>query len=175
MNDKFKPALIGGVIVGLLSAVPIINFVNACCCLWAILGGLVASFLYIKKSPTAVSAGDGAILGALAGTVGAAIYVVVGIPINIALRGTMNEFFISSMERVDPTQAELIRQMMQADVSVLSVIIQGIILAFLLIVFSTIGGLLAIPIFERRKGAPNMPPPPQDFGGGPAGTYGTGL
>ena len=84
MNNKLKPALIGGVLLGLLSAIPVVNLVNVCCCLWALIGGLLASYLYIKNSPVPASAGDGAILGALAGLVGAVIVVVIGIPIRLA-------------------------------------------------------------------------------------------
>jgi hypothetical protein len=39
-----------------------------------------------------------------------------------------------------------------------------------------VGGLLGVPIFEKRKDTPNMPPPPQNFGGNPApGGYGSGV
>jgi len=66
MNNKLKPALLGGLIVGLLSAIP---FINYCCCIWAIGGGALAGFLYIKSSPTPVPTGDGAIVASLGGTV----------------------------------------------------------------------------------------------------------
>ena len=78
MNNKLKPALLGGLIVGLLSAIP---FINYCCCIWAIGGGLLAGMLYIKESPTQVPTGDGAIVGALAGVVGGLIYLIIGLPI----------------------------------------------------------------------------------------------
>jgi len=41
--NKLKPAVLGGLVVGILSAIP---FVNYCCCLWAIGGGLLAGMLY---------------------------------------------------------------------------------------------------------------------------------
>src|SRR5437660_2320519 len=174
MNNKLKPAIIGGLVVGLLSAIPFVNLLNVCCCLWAILGGALASYIYIKATPTPVRAGDGAILGLLAGVVGAAIYIVIGIPINILLRGTMNAILLSMFERVNPAQVEMMRAMM-TEQTVLSVIIRGLFGAFLLLIFSTIGGLLGIPIFEKRKGDATPPPPPQSFGGGqPGGGYGAG-
>jgi hypothetical protein len=77
--NKFKPALLGGLIVGLLSAIPILNY---CCCVWAIGGGGLASYLYIKSSPTRVNTGDGAMLGGLAGLIGAVLYLIVGVPIS---------------------------------------------------------------------------------------------
>ena len=59
MNNKMKPALLGGLIVGLLSAIPIVNY---CCCIWGIGGGALAAYLYIKDSPVPVKAGDGAMI-----------------------------------------------------------------------------------------------------------------
>src|ERR1044072_3178474 len=61
--NKLKPALLGGLIVGLLSAIPVVNY---CCCIWGIGGGGLASYLYIKSSPTKISTGDGAMLGGAA-------------------------------------------------------------------------------------------------------------
>src|SRR5262245_52609073 len=82
MNNKMKAALLGGLIVGVLSVIVAqIPFVSACCCLWGIGGGAVAGLIYIKGSPIRVSVGDGAMVGALAGVVGAVIYMIIGIPI----------------------------------------------------------------------------------------------
>jgi len=160
MNNKLKPALIGGVLLGLLSAIPVVNLVNICCCLWALIGGLLASYLYIKNSPVPARAGDGAILGALAGLVGAVIVVVIGIPISIIAGGITRELLIRLIENVNPGQAEAIRIQMEAGSTIPGAILNGIILAVLLVIFSTIGGLLGVPIFEKRKG-PIPPPPPQ--------------
>ena len=160
MNNKLKPALIGGVVLGLLSVIPLVNLVNICCCLWALLGGLLASYLYIKNSPVPARAGDGAILGALAGLVGAVIVVIIGIPISIIAGGITRELLIRLIENLNPGQAEAIRTQMEAGSTIPGAILNGIILAVLLVIFSTIGGLLGVPIFEKRKG-PIPPPPPQ--------------
>ncbi len=160
MNNKLKPALIGGVLLGLLSAIPVVNLVNICCCLWALIGGLLASYLYIKNSPVPARPGDGAILGALAGLVGAVIVVIIGIPISIVAGGITRELLIRLIENLNPGQAEAIRTQMEAGSTIPGAILNGIILAVLLVIFSTIGGLLGVPIFEKRKG-PIPPPPPQ--------------
>ena len=168
MNNKLKPALVGGVVLGLLSVIPFVNVVNVCCCLWAILGGMLATFLYVKGSPTPATPGDGAILGALAGVVGALISLILGIPISLAMGPTMRNMVISLLARVDPRQAELMREQIEAAGSSIGpVIINALILAVLLFVFSIIGGLLGVPIFEKRKAA--LPPPPPSTGGGPGG------
>lgn len=166
MNNKLKPAVIGGVVLGLLSAIPFVNFVNLCCCAWAILGGLLASYLYVKNSPTPANAGDGAIIGAIAGGIGAAIYLVIGIPLALVSGAAMREMMISLLAKFDPRQADLFRGAAMQGESVASTIIQGFIGALLLVVFAIIGGLIGIAIFEKRKGGGPVPPPPPPAPGG---------
>jgi CDP-diglyceride synthetase len=176
MNNKLKPAIIGGVVIGLLSVIPFVNWVNFCCCLWAILGGVLASYLYIKNSPTPASPGDGAILGVLAGVVAAVIAIVVGIPLSILTSGLVTGLLVSLIENVDPSQAEMMRRQMIAGQTVAGAIVNGIILAILLVIFSTLGGLLGIPLFEKRKRDTLTPPPAQNFGGGAGpGNFGSGV
>jgi hypothetical protein len=143
--NKLKPALLGGLVVGLLSAIPVLNY---CCCIWGIGGGGLAGFLYIKDSPTPVRPGDGAMIGALAGLVGGLIYLLVGVPIAYFTgAAAMEEAFARSGVQIPVTGALLF-------------IVVGLLAAVCLIVLSVIGGLLAIPIFEKRKnGAPPMSPP----------------
>ena len=163
MNNKLKPAIIGGVVLGLLSVIPFVNWANLCCCLWALLGGALASYLYIKNSPVPATPGDGAILGAMAGVVGAVISVVIGIPVSILTSGLMIGILVRLMESVNPSQAEMMRAQIEAGQSVVGAIVNGLIVAVLLVIFSTLGGLIGIPIFEKRK-RDVMPPPPQNFG-----------
>lgn len=165
MDNKVKPAVIGGVVLGVLSAIPFVNFVNLCCCLWAILGGMLASYLYVKNSSNPASAGDGAIVGAIAGAVGAVISLIVGIPLSIVSGAAMRGVLISLVERANPEQAEMVRQQMEASgQSIAGAIVNGLIGAVLLFVFAVVGGLIGIPLFEKRKDG-SMPPPPPNMGG----------
>ncbi len=151
MTNKLKPALLGGLVAGILSVIPI---VSTCCCLWAILGGMLACFLYIRSSASPVSTGEGAGLGAMAGAIGALIYLIIGLPIALIFGvGQMEEVFRRSGVEIPLGGIAL------ALLSVFLVIV-------LILIFSTLGGILGVPIFEKRKGAPPPPPPPQDFGGG---------
>ena len=169
MNNKLKPALIGGVVLGLLSAIPFISAANLCCCLWAILGGMLATNLYIKSSPTPVNPGDGAILGALAGVVGGVIAFVLGVPIAYAMGPTMRNLMVSLIENMDPQQAEMMRRQLEASGDAIApLLVQGLITSVLLFLFAIIGGLLGVPIFEKRKGG-GPPPPPINVGGAPGG------
>jgi uncharacterized protein YneF (UPF0154 family) len=147
--NKFKPALLGGLIVGLLSAIPILNY---CCCVWAIGGGGLASYLYIKSSPTRVNTGDGAMLGGLAGLIGAVLYLIVGVPISYFVGAAQMEEAMARMNVELPFTGFLL---------FLGV---GLLIGLFLLVLSVIGGLIAVPVFEKRTDAP-PPPPPQDFVG----------
>src|SRR5688500_9270266 len=137
MNNKLKPALLGGLIVGLLSAIP---FINYCCCIWSIGGGALAAYLYIKSSPMPVSTGDGAMVGGLAGVFGGIIYLVIGLPIAIL-------FGMAAM------QDQLTRSGVELPFSgVVLMIVSGIIGAIFLAVLATLGGIIGVAIFEKRKG-----------------------
>lgn len=172
MNNKLKPALIGGVAIGLLSVIPFVSMANLCCCLWAILGGMLATYLYVKNSATPVNAGDGAILGGLAGLVGAAISVILGVPIALAMGPTMRNMIVSLLQNVDPQQAEMMRRQFEASGDAIApLIIQSLIGAVLLFIFAIVGGLIGVPIFEKRKGV-TAPPPPPNTGAGPGGYVG---
>ncbi|HEY0006661.1 MAG TPA: hypothetical protein VGB17_17900 [Pyrinomonadaceae bacterium] len=180
MNNKLQPALIGGVLLGLLSAIPFINIAN-CCCLWVLLGGALATYLYIKRSPVAVSVGEGAQLGAMAGLIGAFINLIVGLPLNLLVRNPMLGLITGMLERLNPDQAEIFRRQMEMQYSMplsqqLLLALPGALFGFLMVVvFATIGGLIAVPIFEKRKGGPDAPPPPPSFGGPAGGSYGGGV
>ena len=170
MNNKLKPALIGGIFIGVLSVIPFVSAANLCCCLWAILGGMLATYLYVKNSPTPASAGDGAVVGVIAGAIGALISVILGVPIAIAMGPVMQNMIVNLLQNVDPSQADLMRRQFEASGNAIApLIIQSLIGAGLLFVFAILGGLLGVPIFEKRKGAP--PPPPTFNAGGSPGGY----
>ena len=147
--NKLKPALLGGLIVGILSAIPIAHY---CCVIWAIAGGGLAVMLYIKSSPVPIKTGDGAVLGALAGVIGALLYLIIGVPVAYFIsKDAMEEGFRQANVQLPFTGALLF-------------VVYGLMVALILLVCAVIGGLIAVPIFEKRKnGTP--PPPPQDYTG----------
>ncbi len=81
---KLQPALLGGVAIGVLSALPVINLAN-CCCAWILFGGALAAYLMQQNHPEPIMIGDGAIVGLLAGVVGAFVWLIVSIPIGVAM------------------------------------------------------------------------------------------
>jgi len=68
--DILRPALIGGLIGGLLSVLPPFCCLNCCCCLNFVLAGVIAGGIYAKRAATInwlPQAGEGASVGVLAG------------------------------------------------------------------------------------------------------------
>jgi hypothetical protein len=179
MNNKLRAVLFGGVVIGLLSGIPYVRLVNVICCLWVIVGGALASYLYIKKSPTAVNVGEGAMLGAMAGAIGTVIELIVGIPLTILTGNPESKFFLDLLERVDPQRAESYRQMVEEAMKrpfleqfVYAVFSWRTLLTLLItVVFALVGGLVAVPLFEKRKEDAGPPPPPPQFGGTPGDIY----
>lgn len=164
MNSKLRAGLLGGLLMGLLSAVtvvPQVPFVRFICCIWAMLGGVVAAYLYSKRSPTPARIGDGVAVGAIAGAVGAVISLVA--------------FVLVSLYVTDRTQAE--EQLARAGLNITyaSVIWLIAALAFILqVIQALVGGIIGVALFERRGeegSGPPPPPPPPYYGGPPAPTY----
>src|SRR5215218_3417883 len=169
MNDKLKPAIIGGVILGVLSAIPA---VNTCCCIWALVGGLIAANMYIKSSPNPVTPADGAIVGAIAGAVGAVLIIVVGIPLQLIFGAAMSSMMGGIMQNADPSQSAQLQAAMAGGLGFGRAILNALLYSVTAVIFSAVGGLLGVALFEKRKGGPGVPPPPPPQAGGPGG-YGT--
>src|SRR5687768_9838442 len=87
MPSRLQPALFGGLFIGVLSALPFISALNACCCLWVIAGGVLTTYLLQEGSPVPVTAGPAAVSGLIAGAIGAVIGFALGALIGLMLGG----------------------------------------------------------------------------------------
>ena len=166
---KLLPALVGGLIVGLGTiGGSFIPFANLCCCLWAVIGGGVAAYMLIKRSPTLrVRTGDGATAGLLAGIVGSFIFLVIALPFMLMSWDAVTaEMLARGKAMSDPAQQESVRRMAEfmQNNAVLSSLLIWFIFAFVFMGFATLGGIIGVAIFEKRKGEPYPPqgPPPND-------------
>ena len=82
-SSKLQAALLGGLLLGVLSALPIVKMGNACCCLWVLAGGAVAAYLLQHGQADPITSSDGAGVGFLAGVFGAVVWQVIALPIQI--------------------------------------------------------------------------------------------
>lgn len=150
-TEKTQPALVGGLVVGVLSALPIISAGNLCCCLWATSGGAVAAYVLQQNRPTPIAQGDGALVGLLAGLVGALVYLVVSIPIAFLIAPMERVLMerISSSGNMPPEFREWARTYVGG---ALGVAVGFAVMLVVGSIFSTLGGLLGAMFF--RKEAP---------------------
>jgi hypothetical protein len=68
-----------------LSALPIVSAGNYCCCLWVVTGGLLSAYLLQQERSESLTPGDGAIVGLLAGIIGAVVQAIVAVPIELVV------------------------------------------------------------------------------------------
>lgn len=172
--SKIQPALVGGLVVGLLWSIPFLNLINFCCCLGVLIGGALASWILIKRSPVLpVSTGDGAVVGALAGVVGAGVYLVLGVPISLLFNQAGLSMLRSMIDQLDSPEFrvamdEVLRNSENQGLveRLLAALFSWLVISVISIGFSTLGGLIGVAMFEKRKGQqPPFPPTAPDYGG----------
>jgi hypothetical protein len=156
-SGRTQPVLLGGLFIGVLSALPVINAGNCCCCLWIVSGGVLAVYLRQQSLPEQLTAAEGALVGLLAGLVGGIIGAILSIPLEMML-GTYQQELVNRILETNPDVPAEVRDMMQRTVAggairgvfaVVNVAISS--------VFGLLGGLLGVAIF--KKNAPPPPPP----------------
>lgn len=72
MTPRQQSILTGAVVTGIFST-SYLSFINTVCCLGVIVGGVVAVQQFTGRTGQAMEAGDGAVIGALAGAGGAVL------------------------------------------------------------------------------------------------------
>ncbi len=152
--------LIGGGFNGVLSALPIIGTANCLCCLWVVGGGVITAWLLQQGQADPLELGEGAIGGLLAGVVGAVVYTLVWVPLQLML-GSLTGGPGGAFEMGDVDVPPEMLQMLEAMEQILSNPPLMALLAFVMmlaagLVFSTVGGLLGAFFF--RKAAPPAAP-----------------
>ena len=162
--SKIQPAVIGGVVLGLLSAIPFVNLGNCLCCLWVVGGGALAANFYIKKAPEPVSVGEGALVGLLAGLIGTVIVLFVGLPLALLTGPLMQNMIVKLYEQASPELARAMETELakQAGLSMGEKFLQMLPFQLLSLVITvamaTVGGVIGVSLFEKRKGQMGLPP-----------------
>ena len=157
---KLQPALLGGVTIGVLSALPVINFAN-CCCAWILFGGALSAYLMQQNHPEPIQVGDGAIVGLLAGVIGAFVWIIVYVPIGMMMAPFQSEMANRAMRDAAEMAPEL-RGIFE-NLSGAPVIGIGLVLSFFVMlcvstVFGMLGGLFGALLFKKQQ-PPVIPPP----------------
>jgi hypothetical protein len=161
-----KPAALGGLFIGVLSALPIVGAANCCCCLWIVSGGALAAWVAGQNQPTSVMPGEGALIGGSAGLIGALLWVPIALafdmlmaPVQQAVLGSI----LTNARDMPPEARQALEGLMQPASSFRYVI--GFIFQFFAGgIFGAIGGVLAAMFFRKdvppALGGSHVPPIP---------------
>jgi hypothetical protein len=151
--------------MGVLSALPLVAAGNLCCCLWVVSGGAIGAYLLQQNQSTPITPGDGALVGLLAGIIGAFVQFVIAIPIGILvapLERAMLQRFIEMAGSMPPEMRDALTRYtgtggeVSIGVMIVRKVAELIMWLFVGAIFSTLGGLLGAMIF-RRQSPPEQP------------------
>jgi hypothetical protein len=153
--SKHQPALLGGLFIGVLSSLPLVNLAN-CCCLWVLAGGVLVVYLQQQNTPMPIETSDAAIGGLIAGAVGGVLFCLVQAFIMRASGPLVLEQMRSQMGSQD-VPPEMMAFMERLLTGGSFVVLMFALAVPLYAVFAMLGSLLGL-VFFRKKMPPQAPP-----------------
>ena len=137
-----QPAVLGGLFIGVLSALPIVNLGNLCCCLWVVCGGVLGAYLDQQNDPRPITVGRGALAGLLSGVLGAVVWLLVSIVLTILLSPLQQRLAgnFARDARDLPPEVRTMLEFFSANPSI-GLILQFVVMLFAGVVFATLGPL----------------------------------
>lgn len=163
MGERLQPAFWGGLFIGVLSALPIVQVGNCCCCLWIVTGGVLAAYLRQQQTPYAIQASEGALVGLMSGLIGGVLTVIISIPMH-AITGPLQQSMMDWVLSRNPDMPAEFRDAIQrASGDALNPLSLTLSLVYYLVVgvvFGMLGGLLGAAVFKKNAPPPPPPPPP---------------
>ena len=156
-----QAVLLGGLFVGVLSALPIINLAN-CCCLWILGGGAIAAYLAQQQHPGPFGLMDGARVGFRAGIFGAVIWLFASTVVDLLvapLQQSAADLMLRSATDIPPEVREWLENIGNSASLPARMIIGFFFQLFIAAPFAALGGLLGAAVFGRPAAPPSMQPP----------------
>lgn len=151
MRDRLQPAFWGGLFIGVLSGLPIIEAGNACCCLWVISGGVLSVWLAQQNTTYSIRAAEGALIGVSAGLIGA----IIAFPLNLLFEDWKRDLFLRLIELTNAEIPPDFGAVLNTRAGAISRVISLLVSLVAYGIFGLLGGLLGAAIFKK-----NVPPPP---------------
>ena len=151
---KHTPALLGGLFIGVLSSLPV---VGACCCLWAVCGGMLVTYLQQQNMADPIETADAVLAGVLAGLIGAVIASIVPLVLMSMGGQTLEEMMRSAFEQNSEIPAEWRDKVLGFITGRNIALLLFVVNLPMYAVFSMLGSLLGVAFF-RKKVPPQAPP-----------------
>lgn len=152
MTPRQQSILVGAVVTGILGT-SYLFFINLLCCLGVIIGGVVATQQYTRRAQISINAGDGAVLGALAGAGGAVLQPLFNRalrPFGLGLRDIALRW-LEGMEGQPGMSPEMMQQM-QSSQSMGAILFNLVVGMIIFAIFGAIGGVIGAAIFGEEEG-----------------------
>jgi len=146
--------IVGGLFIGVLSALPIVSLGN-CCCMWIIGGGFLAAYVQQQNDPRPFTVSRGAMVGFGAGLAGAFVWLVMALIVD-TLMAPLQQRVLGDLARtardMPPEARQILRSMAEGGSPVRYVVGLALML-FFGVPFATLGGVLGAAYFR-----PDVPP-----------------
>jgi len=166
--SKWRPALLGGIAIGLISGIPVISLVNCCCCAGILGGGVFTYYLYREEHTEGMiplESSDGLILGIMAGLIGAFVQAIIHGFLILLFAGAQEELMRSIMGKIIdrleksggfPSDAidqmrDQIESSMKESNTMWGVMLSLFTSLIIYPIFAMLGGLLGYGIFRTKK------------------------
>jgi hypothetical protein len=160
-----QSVLLGGLFIGVLSALPLISVAN-CCCLWILCGGLLTVRLAQHDAAPPITPGRGAFMGLMAGVVGAFVWLIAALALDVLIapfQERMIEEMLSNAQDMPPNARAWLEMVAGRATSPLRYV-AGFAFQLCGTLFAALGGLLGAMFFRRdvppALGGDPMAPPP---------------
>ena len=150
-----QAVLLGGLFIGVLSALPFINIAN-CCCLWILAGGAVAAYLAQQEVREPLGPLTGARIGFRAGVAGAVIWLVVSLAVDAMiapLQQRAADIMLRSAADMPPDVRAWLETVGDRASAPLRFVLGFLFQLFVASPFAALGGLLGAAIFAREAPA----------------------
>jgi hypothetical protein len=153
-SNKYQPALLGGLFIGILSSLPLISALNVCCCLWVVVGGLLTTYLKQQQQPAPIETSDAVLGGLIAGVVGATLSIL-GTWAVLSWTGPIWQDQVrSQLESNSDIPPQIRDTILRFTTGGGLAVVQFAVTLPMYAVFSTLGALLGLAFFKKK-----LPPP----------------
>lgn len=152
---RFQAPLLGGLFIGVLSALPFVGFANYCCCLWVVAGGVLTTWLKSQSDET-LETSDVALGGLLGGVFGAVIYLMLT-GLMVAFSGDMiAETMRTIVEQYPQLPPDVRDQILSVSTGPAMILLMALVTIPIYAVFGMGGALLGL-LFFRKPQPPATP------------------
>jgi len=154
--SRFQPALLGGLFIGIMSALPGVNIGNCCCCLWVLSGGMLSTYLLQSRHDAPVETSEVMVQGLIAGAVGGVLSGIISVALQPLIGPWQQQIAAQMMERLQTalppenrTQfEEAMRQ--QGSASTRVEILRSLMFVPISAAFATAGAALGLAFFRKK-------------------------